>query len=150
MFAAPEKQNRSILRNPFLYTSTLAIAALLFVGWIFYSRWQVNRDYEQRVAAREAQKRQEDARAAELMGGDRFDILNFYAIPDSIKSGQMTTLCYSVSNAQKVQLAPPEAAVWPSLSRCVHLNPKKTTFYTLTITDAKGQEKAATVKVTVQ
>jgi hypothetical protein len=150
MFAEPGKENRSIFRNPLLYTSTLVLAAFLFVGWIFYSRWQVNRDYEQRVSAREAQKRQDDAHAAELMGGDRFDILTFYAIPDSIASGQMTTLCYSVSNAQKVRLDPPEAAVWPSPSRCIHLNPKKTTAYTLTITDAKGQEKAATVTVTVR
>ncbi|HUK31587.1 MAG TPA: hypothetical protein VLV89_10775, partial [Candidatus Acidoferrum sp.] len=108
------------------------------------------RDYEQRVAASEAEKRREDARDVELMGGDRFDILNFYAIPNAIAAGQSTTLCYSVSNAQKVRLDPPEADVWPALSRCFPLSPKKTTTYTLTIDDAQGHEKSATVKVTVQ
>jgi hypothetical protein len=150
MFAEPEKESRSIFRNPLLYTSTRLLLALLYVGWIFYSRWQVNRGYQERVAQREAQKKQQDARDVELMGGDRFDILSFYASPGVIAGGQSTTVCYSVSNAQKVRLDPPEADVWPALSRCVHLSPKKTTTYTLTIDDATGHEKSASVKVTVQ
>ncbi len=150
MFKEPEKKNRNIFRNPLLYASTLLLIALLYVGWVFYSRWQVNRDYEQRVAAREARKRQQDARDVELMGGDRFDILSFYASPSVIAAGQSTTACYSVSNAQKVRLDPSEAAVWPALSRCVQLSPRKTTTYTLTIVDAESHEKSATIKVTVQ
>ncbi|HEV3220876.1 MAG TPA: hypothetical protein VGZ48_13985 [Candidatus Acidoferrales bacterium] len=149
MFAEPEKESRSIFRNPLLYTSMVLVAALLYVGSVFYSRWQSNQEYKQRVAAREAQKREEDGRAAELMGGSRFEILSFYATPGIIPAGQSTTLCYSVSNAQKVRLDPPEAEVWPSLSHCFPLSPRKTTTYTLTIADAEGHEKSATLKVTV-
>jgi hypothetical protein len=150
MLAAPEKEKRSILRNPFLYTSTALLVALLYVGWVFYSRWQENQVYEQRVAEREAKKREEDGRAAELMGGNRFEILNFYGTPRTIREDQSATLCYSVSNTKKVRLDPPDANVWPSLSRCFHVSPKKTTTYTLTIEDAEGHEKSATVKVTVE
>jgi hypothetical protein len=150
MLAEPEKEKRSIFRNPLLYTSTALLAALLYVGLVFYSRVQENREYEQRVAEKETQKRREDERAVELMGGNRFEILNFYASPSVIRNGQSTTVCYSVSNAKKVRLDPPDANVWPSLSRCFHVSPKKTTAYTLTIEDAEGHEKSATVKVTVE
>ncbi len=145
-----QREKRSIFRNPLLYTSTALLVALLYVSWVFYSRWQENREYEQKVAEREAQKRQEDERAVELMGGSRFDILNFYASPSVIREDQSSAICYSVSNAKKVRLDPPDANVWPSLSRCFQVSPKKTTTYTLTIEDAEGHEKSATVRVAVQ
>ncbi len=150
MLAEPEKEKRNIFRNPLLYTSTALLVALLYVSGVFYSRWQENKAYEQRAAVKETKKREEDGRVAELMGGDRFEILNFYATPQFIRDGQSSTLCYSVSNAKKVLLDPPEANVWPSLSRCVHVTPKKKTTYTLTIEDAEGHQKSATVKVTVE
>jgi hypothetical protein len=150
MLAAPENEKRSIFRNPFLYTSTALLLALLYVGWVFYSRWQENQAYEQRAAEREARIREEDGRVAELMGGSRFDILSFYGTPSVIREDQSATVCYSVSNAKKVRLDPPDVNVWPSLSRCFHVSPKKTTTYTLTIVDAEGHEKSATVKITVE
>jgi hypothetical protein len=150
MLAAPEKEKRTIFRNPFLYTSTALLVALLYVGWVFYSRWQENQAYEERVAQREAKKREEDERAVELMGGSRFEILNFYGTPSMIRDGQSATLCYSVSNTKKVRLDPPDANVWPSLSRCFHVSPKKTTTYTLSIEDTGGHEKSAIVKITVE
>jgi len=150
MLPAPEKEKRSIFRNPFLYTSTALLVALLYVGWVFYSRWQENQAYEQQLAEREARKREADERAVELMGGSRFDILSFYATPSVIHEDQSATVCYSVSNAKKVRLEPPDANVWPSLSHCFHVSPKKTTTYTLTIEDGEGHEKSAFVKVTVE
>jgi hypothetical protein len=150
MLAEPEKEKRSIFRNPFLYTLTALFIALLYVSWVFYSRWQENKDYEQKVAAREEKKREADERAVELMGGTRFDILNFYATPGVIREDQAASLCYSVSNAKKVSLNPPDANVWPSLSRCFRVAPKRTTTYTLTAEDADGHVKSAIVKVTVE
>ncbi|MFZ0820188.1 MAG: hypothetical protein WAM91_08970 [Candidatus Acidiferrales bacterium] len=150
MLAAPEKEKRSIFRNPLLYTSTALLVALLYVGWVFYSRWQENQAYEERVAQREAKKREEDERAVELMGGNRFEIVNFYGTPSIIRNDQSAALCYSVSNTKKVRLDPPDANVWPSLSRCFHVSPKKTTTYTLTIEDTEGHVKSATVKIIVE
>jgi hypothetical protein len=150
MVTEPVKEKRSIFRNPFLYTSTALLIALLYVSWVFYSRWQENQEYEQKVAAREARKREEDMQAVELMGGSRFEIMNFYATPSVIRLDQTSSICYSVSNTKKVSLDPPEANVWPSLSRCFHVTSKKTTTYTLTAEDAEGHVKSATVKVTVE
>jgi hypothetical protein len=150
MLAEPEKEKHSVFRNPYLYTSGALLIALLYVSWVFYSRWQEDQEYEQKVAAREEKKRQEDERAVELMGGNRFDILNFYATPAIIREDQAASLCYSVSNAKKVKLDPPDGNVWPSLSRCFRVSPKKTTTYTLTVEDAEGHVKSATVRVTVE
>ena len=125
-------------------------AALLYVGWVFFSRWQQNRAFEERAAqARQAQKEQ-DQRTFEGMGGDRFDILAFYASPAVIHRGDSSTLCYSVSNAKSVSLDPPADAVWPSFERCVNVSPRKTTTYTFTATDAAGHTKSSTVVVEVR
>ena len=88
-------------------------------------------------------------RVFEGMGGDRFDILNFFPYPGEITRGDSTMLCYSVSNAKSVTLQPQSNAVWPAFERCVSVSPKKTTIYTLTATDAAGHTKSATVTVTV-
>jgi hypothetical protein len=84
------------------------------------------------------------------MGGDRFDILSFYANPGAMVQGDSVNLCYSVSNAKSVTLQPQSNAVWPSYERCVSVSPKKTTTYTLTATDAAGQKKSATAIVEVR
>jgi len=43
-----------------------------------------------------------------------------------------------------------EEPVWPAFSRCVHVSPRKTTTYTLTIEDGVGHTKSATVEVLVR
>ena len=40
--------------------------------------------------------------------------------------------------------------MWPSYARCVDVTPKKDTTYTLTIADAAGNTKSATVAVKVR
>jgi hypothetical protein len=42
-----------------------------------------------------------------------------------------------------------EEPVWPAFNRCVHVSPRKTTKYTLTIEDAAGHTKTAAVEVRV-
>jgi hypothetical protein len=74
----------------------------------------------------------------EELGGSDFKILAFYASPGSIHRGDTVDMCYGVSNAKTVKLDPPEANVWPSANRCMQVTPKKTTTYTLTIDDGKG------------
>ena len=72
----------------------------------------------------------------------------FYATPAVIRRGESAQICYDVVNAKSVSLDPPVAEVWPSHTRCFGVSPKRTTTYTLTVTDAKG--KTATNKVQVQ
>ncbi len=45
--ANPER--KSAFRNPLLYTSLALLVALVYVGWTFFSRWQENREIEQKA-----------------------------------------------------------------------------------------------------
>jgi hypothetical protein len=129
-----------------------SIVAFLFVGlyvaWVFYSRWDAN----QAIADKAAEKqRAKDQQTFEMMGGNRFDILVYAANPPIIRAGEKSSLCYSVSNAKAVKIEPEaEEPVWPAYSRCVHVSPRKTTNYTITIEDGAGHTKSASVEVNVQ
>jgi hypothetical protein len=120
----------------------------LYIGWVFYSRLLAN----QAIADKAAEKqRAKDQQTFEMMGGNRFDILDYSANPATIQPGEKSSLCYSVSNAKTVNIEPQtEEPVWPAFSRCVHVSPRKTTKYTLTIDDGAGHTKTATVEVKVQ
>jgi hypothetical protein len=120
----------------------------LYVGWIFYSR----RHADQAIMDKAAEKqRTEDKATFEAMGGNRFDILEYAASPATIRDGERSSLCYSVSNAKSVSIDPQtEEPVWPAFNRCVHVAPRKTTKYTLTIDDGAGHTKTAEVEVTVR
>jgi hypothetical protein len=120
----------------------------LYIGWVFYSRWESN----QSIAEKAAQKqRAKDQQTFEMMGGNRFDILVFAANPPIVRVGEKSSLCYSVSNAKTVKIEPQaEEPVWPAFSRCVHVSPRKDTTYTLTIEDGNGHSKTAAVEVTVR
>jgi hypothetical protein len=134
--------------SKYLIVSGVALlVAGLYVGWVFLSRWQANQALEEKAAT---ERRSQDRQTFEMMGGDRFDILGFYADPGSIRAGETAELCYSVSNAKSVKLEPPSEPVWPAFSRCVHVSPRKTTTYTFTAEDAAGHTKSATVKVEVR
>ncbi len=147
MLADSDPKPRARIRI-FLIGSWLFLSlALLAVCWVYLSRWQANREIEQRAAA---QKRAEDQRTVEMLGGNRFDILEFYASPGLIHRGEEAQLCYGVSNAKSVRLEPQSNEVWPSYSRCVAVSPQKTTTYTLTAEDAEGHSKTATLTVEVR
>ena len=122
------------------------LLSALYVGGVFYSRWHSTREIETKAADTE---RTHDEKVYQALGGDRFDILKFYAYPGIINRGDSTTLCYSVSNAKSVTLEPQSNAVWPAFERCVSVTPAKTTTYTLTATDAAGNTKTATAEVEV-
>ena len=80
-------------------SAAVLVAALCYVGWVFWSRAHENQLIEERVAA---QRRAQDEQTVESMGGDRFEILAFYANPPTISRGDSADLCYSVSNAKSV------------------------------------------------
>ena len=141
-----EPPRRDPARKILKYSWFLVAAAVVIVGGMFFAQWNANRKLVREAAEK---KRQADAADAELMGGNRFDILQFYAYPAIVKPGESTDMCYSVSNAKTVTLDPPAVAVWPSQMRCVDVKPEKTTEYTLTIFDAAGKTKTQKITVTV-
>ena len=143
----PDLKPRTGMRLYVIGSAVVLVLALTYVGWVFFSRWQQDRAIEERAAAA---KRTQAAQTFEGMGGERFDILAFYASPGVISRGDSTTLCYSVSNAKTVTLEPQSNAVWPSYERCVNVSPRKTTTYTLTAADAAGHTKSSIVTVEVR
>ncbi|HLW99712.1 MAG TPA: hypothetical protein VKR82_13775 [Candidatus Acidoferrales bacterium] len=145
-----ENSPHSVFRNPLLYTSALLLLGLVYVGVVFLARWQEDRDIARRVELKKAQERANAQRDFESLGGNNFEILNFYVSPAAIRRGDVAELCYSVSNTKTVHLDPPAGNVWPSLNRCVDVSPKKTTTYTLTAEDAGGHTKTSTVTLPVQ
>jgi hypothetical protein len=75
-------------------------------------------------------------------------IVNFYATAPQLPRGEKELLCYGVENAKTVWLDPPRQELSAALSRCVEVEPKETTTYTLTAQDAAGGK--ATQQVTVK
>jgi len=134
-----------IIRKLLPYTTVAACLALIYMGWVFYSRWARDRELQ-----REAdQKSVEQSRKTyELYGSGQLKILLFYAAPATVPTGGASRLCYSVSNATSVSIDHDVEEIKPSLDRCVPVRPTHSTTYTLTAKDAKGHQ--ATQSATVQ
>jgi hypothetical protein len=140
------------LRRVKIYTvisAIILVAALSYLGWVFYARSEQNRLFEQRAAAKAAAQRERDKQAFQGMGGNSFAILSFFATPASVSRGDESELCYSVSNAKTVSIDPPVGDVWPAFDHCVSVRPPKTTTYTITIGDAAGRTKSTSTTLEV-
>ena len=132
------------------YSSIVLIAGLIYVGVVFFLRWNENRDLARRTEENRAAAEQQAARdTVEALGGTSFDIMGFYASPGEVHRGEQSQICYGVSNAKNVSIDPPVASVWPSASRCFEVTPEKTATYTLTAEDDKGNKKTATLEIKV-
>jgi hypothetical protein len=151
MLAEPAAEEKSPLKNPLIYSSAVVLLVLLYVGYIFVSRWQENRSIEKSAAEKQAaaQRAQDRATVADL-GGKELAIQNFYGSPGVVKRGETAQLCYGVANAKTVTLEPQAEPVWPSYSRCVDVKPAKTTTYTLTASDATGHSVTQTLEIKVK
>jgi hypothetical protein len=143
----PERKFGRAFRVYLIISSTAIFAAAVYTGLVFYSRHQENLALQEKAAE---QKRADDQRALDMMGGNNFDILNFYASPGHIRRGDTVQLCYGVSNTKSVTLDPKDANVYPAINNCVIVTPRKTTTYTLTAVDAQGNNKTASLTVTVK
>ena len=117
------------------WVATMAVAALVYAGSIFYSRWNGERDSEQTQAREEAEHAR---KTLQLLGGDELRISNFYASPGVIRPGGQATICYGVNGAKQVRIQPPVEEVWPALSHCLQVTARQDTEYTLTAEDATG------------
>ncbi|HWZ56664.1 MAG TPA: hypothetical protein VNZ63_11370 [Verrucomicrobiae bacterium] len=148
MLNDPTPETSSGPRNFLLLSAVALLFGGVYVGWVFYSRWEANHALAEKAAEKQRTQNQE---AFEAMGGNRFDILAYSADPDEIKAGEKSSLCYSVSNSKSVKIEPPpEEPTWPAFSRCVHVSPRKTTTYTMTVDDGAGHSKTASVEIRVR
>ena len=147
MAVETENEPKETLRKLLPYTSVAVIIAALYCAWVFYSRWSENRDFEQKQAA---QRAAENQKTVEAYGGGELNILQFYASPGAIPRGDTAQLCYGVANAKTVRIEPEVSGVWPSLSRCVDVSPKKDTTYKFIAEDAAGHTETKTVTLRVE
>ncbi len=114
------------------------IAGVIYDGTIFYSRSR---------AARQAKEQQADSetlhaqKVIDALGGDGLRIVSFYTARGE--------LCYGVTGAKTVRIEPPVGEVWPALSRCIGIAPKKTTEYKLIAEDGAGHSAMESIPVTV-
>ena|SRR5208283_2230464 len=129
------------------WTSVLLVFALLWTGWVFYSRHSQNVEAQREAVEREANV---DRQTLSLLGGDRLTVLDFYASPGAIHRGTHVSLCYGVSNAVSMTIEPDLGSWKPAISRCIDVAPKRTTSYTLTAKSASGKTVTANATVTVE
>jgi hypothetical protein len=135
----------SLLRKalPFVFAATLA--AVVYDGWLFYSRWRHTRETERMRQAKEAD---EARRTIDMLGGGRLEILNFYASPGTIRRGGHANICYGVYGAQSVRIEPPVEELHPAIAHCFQVSPSKSTEYKLVVEDGSGH--TATQRFTLQ
>jgi len=77
-------------------------------------------------------------------------ILQFYAAPGLVTPGDRALLCYGVEFAASVRLEPPVREIRPAITRCIPVNPRRTTTYTLVATGESGETVSRSVEVSVQ
>jgi hypothetical protein len=129
-----------LIRKLLPYTTALFILAVLYVVWVFVSRWNESRQFEREAAARQAKAGQE---LTEIYAGGQLKILNFYVTPGTIARGAKALICYGVSNAKTVRIDPAVERAYPSVSRCFEVTPRRDTRYTLTAEDGHGHTATA-------
>jgi hypothetical protein len=150
MLEQPEQKTRRIVRNMWKGFAVLAVIVVGYAAFVFWSRWQENSDFAaKQKTAQAAAQRDAAEKSVEVLGGSDFKIISFYATPGRIQRGDTVDMCYGVSDAKSVKLDPPVANVWPSVDRCMQVSPKKTTTYTFTADDGKGNTKTAQLTIEV-
>lgn len=141
---------KSLFKNPLVYSSAVILIVALYVGWVLLSRRQEDRIYQHRAEQVQAKKQREaDQAAIEQLGGSELAIQMLYATP-RIARGETAQICFGVANAKSVTLEPQSNPVWPSHSLCVDVKPIKTTTYKLTATAADGKSVTQVVNVEVR
>lgn len=146
---APAPKRQSILPLLVRITSTGIIIAALYVAWTFYSRHQRSQEAEQAI-----QKKQEDQRkrvANQIFGSGEIKFNTFSIATSVLKRGETTQLCYGVVNATSVKIdPPPPEPLKPSYRHCLDIAPKKTTTYTITASNDKGQSQSQSLTLRVE
>jgi hypothetical protein len=151
MLEQPEQKAPRTVRTMWQVFGAIVAIVVLYMAYTFWSRWQENQDLAaKQKAAQAAEQRDEAQKTYDTLGGGEFKIISFYASPGTIHRGDTVDMCYGVSNAKSVKLDPPDASVWPSNDRCLQISPKKTTTYTFTADDGKGNTKTANLTIEVK
>ncbi len=136
-----------MVRKYFIFISFVVIAAIIYLGWTYFSRQNTSRALIERLEKSQSAKKRD---VAEAYHEGRLAILGFYASPGTVRRGEKVKICYSVLNSERVRIEPPIGDVWPSLSRCIDVMPHQDTKYKLFAEDAEGNVKTAEFTITVR
>jgi len=146
---APAPKKESIFPLLLRITSVGIIIAALYVAWTFYSRHQRSQE-----AAQAVEKKQDDERkrvANQIFGSGEIKFSTFSISTSVLNRGETTQLCYGVVNATSVKLDPPPAEeLKPSYRHCLDIAPKKTTTYTITASNDKGESQSQSLTLRVK
>ena len=145
----PEGKPKGGLSAILPYTTIAVVLAILYVAWTFYSRHESAKEAEQAIAAKQDEQRKRVVN--QIFGSGEIKFTVFSADSGHLKAGQTTQLCYGVVNAKTLKLEPPPSEeVKPTARHCVEVAPKKTTPYTLTAGNEKGETQSQTLTIAVQ
>ncbi|MBV9154749.1 MAG: hypothetical protein JO097_00690 [Acidobacteriaceae bacterium] len=144
----PEPKPRPALQRVLPYTTVAVILAALYVAWIFYSRYESNRNAQQAIEAQREQARKQQVE--QIYGSGEIKFSTFSVDSSSLKRGETAQLCYGVLNAKTVKLDPPVEQAKPTYYHCVQIAPKITTTYKITADDGKGNSKSESLTVQVK
>src|ERR1700736_888575 len=128
------------------FSTVALIASILYVAWIFGSRWLAQRRLQQAIHNNEVDSAR---KVVEQYASGHLRILAFYANPPSLKRGEQANLCFGLDSAEWVRIEPGVQPLKPALTRCVSISPAATTEYTLTAGGAGGKTVSQTVTVSV-
>jgi hypothetical protein len=129
-----------LLRRALPLVSIGILAAVIYDGSIFYSRWS---------SAREAGQARRARQTSDLLGGTDFRIINFYAAPQAIRRGNQARICFGVYGAKRVRIEPAVEDLHPAVSYCLQVAPRKDTQYKLTAEDGAGRTATASLVIRV-
>src|ERR1051325_1722566 len=136
-----------MVRKLLPYSTIAAALALIYMGWVFYSRAHQNSELQRQATEKSAEQ---SRKTYELYGSGHLKIMRFYAVPAVVPKGGSGHLCYSVSNAAKIEIDHGIGDTPPSLSRCIPIKPIESTTYTLTAAYDKNNRATKTLDVLVR
>lgn len=128
------------MRTVVHYTWIGVLVAVLYVGWVFASRW---------LSTPPPKPEPAPVSAGSYTPDTKLKISQFYVSPPEFVEGGKALLCYGVQNAKTVRVEPAVDGVWPSSNRCVEVAPQRTTRYKLIAESADGQVETSFTDVKV-
>jgi hypothetical protein len=76
-------------------------------------------------------------------------ITQLYAPQPAVGAGETARICYGVENARAVWITPPMRELSAALTRCIEVEPARTTTYTLTAEGGDGKRVSQDVTITI-
>ncbi len=144
----PGPRPKSKLQAILPYTTVALIVAALYAAWTFYARHERTQRAQAEIEAAHANARKRVV--DQIYGSGEVKFTTFGVDTGRLTRGESTELCYGVVNATTVKIDPPIGDIKPSYHHCLEIAPKKTTTYTITANDAKGNSKSESITVQVK